>query len=60
MARESGVTKPLQKKHYSFYLSQLMLAMIALLVSWDVIALSLALPVRITASGKALSMDTAD
>ncbi|KAL5042369.1 hypothetical protein BDW71DRAFT_190105 [Aspergillus fruticulosus] len=34
-----------QKKHYSFYLSILMLAVIALIVSWDVTALSLALPV---------------
>ena len=35
-----------QKKHYSFYLSIVMLAVIALIVSWDVTALSLALPVR--------------
>jgi hypothetical protein len=47
MARESGVTKPQGRKHYSFYLSQLMLAMIALIVAWDVTALSLALPVSI-------------
>ncbi|KAF2264421.1 MFS general substrate transporter, partial [Lojkania enalia] len=40
-----GVTKPRERKHYSFYLSILMLAMIALIVVWDVTALSLALPV---------------
>jgi hypothetical protein len=33
------------KKHYSFYLSVLMLALIAIIVSWDATALSLALPV---------------
>ncbi|KAM5445111.1 hypothetical protein MaudCBS49596_007839 [Microsporum audouinii] len=42
--REDGVTKP-QGKHYSFYLSILMLASISLIVAWDVTALSLALPV---------------
>jgi hypothetical protein len=41
---ESG-TRPQEKKHYSFYLSMLMLCMISLIVSWDVTALSLALPV---------------
>jgi hypothetical protein len=34
------------KKSLSFYMSVLMLSMIALIVSWDVTALSLALPVR--------------
>lgn len=43
--REDGGAKPQGKKHYSFYLSILMLAMIALIVAWDVTALSLALPV---------------
>lgn len=38
-------TKPRERKHYSFYLSILMLSMIALIISWDVTALSLALPV---------------
>ncbi|RDW58844.1 hypothetical protein BP6252_13320 [Coleophoma cylindrospora] len=42
---EDGVRKPQGKKHYSFYLSIVMLATIALIVSWDVTALSLALPV---------------
>ncbi|KAF3480037.1 uncharacterized protein GIQ15_07013 [Arthroderma uncinatum] len=42
--REDGVTKA-QRKHYSFYLSILMLAAIALIVAWDVTALSLALPI---------------
>ncbi|KAF7563662.1 hypothetical protein G7046_g477 [Stylonectria norvegica] len=42
---EEAVATPPEKKHYSFYLSILMLAMIALIVSWDVTALSLALPV---------------
>lgn len=42
-----GVAEPQQKKHYSFYLSVLMLAMISLIVAWDVTALSLALPVKI-------------
>ncbi|KAJ5259398.1 MFS general substrate transporter [Penicillium angulare] len=42
--QEDGATKP-QKKHFSFYMSILMLAVIALIVSWDVTALSLALPV---------------
>lgn len=38
------------RKHYSFYLSILMLAVIALIVVWDVTALSLALPVRLAPS----------
>lgn len=49
VTREDGATKP-QKKHYSFYLSILMLAVIALIVSWDVTALSLALPVSLLPS----------
>lgn len=44
-AQETGVTKSQARKHHSFYFSQLMLAMIALIVAWDVTALSLALPV---------------
>jgi hypothetical protein len=35
-----------RKKPLSFYISMLMLSMIALIVSWDVTALSLALPVQ--------------
>ncbi|KAG4443871.1 hypothetical protein IFR05_000637 [Cadophora sp. M221] len=38
-------TVPRERKHYSFYMSILMLSMIALIISWDVTALSLALPV---------------
>ncbi|KAL7918577.1 MFS general substrate transporter [Trichoderma austrokoningii] len=38
-------TKPQGKKHHSFYFSMLMLCIISLIVSWDVTALSLALPV---------------
>lgn len=58
--REDGVTKPQERKHYSFYLSILMLAMIALIVAWDVTALSLALPVSLSPSGIALATATAD
>jgi len=36
---------PRERKPFSFYMSILMLAMIGLIVSWDVTALSLALPV---------------
>ncbi|KAL6890033.1 major facilitator superfamily domain-containing protein [Trichoderma evansii] len=43
--KESVVMEPRKGKHHSFYLSILMLSMIALIISWDVTALSLALPV---------------
>ena len=43
----SATTPTTGRKHYSFYLSILMLAVIALIVVWDVTALSLALPVSI-------------
>ncbi|KAL7940019.1 major facilitator superfamily domain-containing protein [Trichoderma barbatum] len=43
--REDSGTKPQERKHYSFYLSMLMLAIISVIVAWDVTALSLALPV---------------
>lgn len=46
--REDDVTRPQAKKHHSFYLSILMLTMIALIVAWDATALSLALPVSLT------------
>lgn len=36
------------EKHYSFYLSMVMLALIALIVAWDGTALSLALPVSLS------------
>ncbi|KJZ78551.1 hypothetical protein HIM_01942 [Hirsutella minnesotensis 3608] len=45
VTQADGGTEPRERKHYSFYLSILMLAMIAIIVSWDVTALSLALPV---------------
>jgi hypothetical protein len=57
---EDGVTVPRERKHYSFYLSILMLSMIALIVAWDVTALSLALPVSLSASVTALVTATAD
>jgi hypothetical protein len=41
------VSRTKGKKSVSFYMSILTLAMIALIVSWDVTALSLALPVWI-------------
>jgi hypothetical protein len=44
---EDGVAPLRKRKHYSFYLSILMLTMIALIVAWDVTALSLALPVSL-------------
>ncbi|KAF2272262.1 MFS general substrate transporter [Westerdykella ornata] len=44
-AQQNSATQPRERKHYSFYLSILMLSMIALIVTWDVTALSLALPV---------------
>lgn len=48
VTREEGVAKPRERKHYSFYFSILMLAIIALIVAWDVTALSLALPVSLS------------
>lgn len=57
---EDGVTNQRGKKHFSFYMSILMLAMIALIVSWDVTALSLALPVSLSPSRIALATATAD
>lgn len=45
--REDRTTQMRKSKHHSFYLSMLMLTMIALIVAWDVTALSLALPVSI-------------
>jgi hypothetical protein len=42
---QEHVAETQEKKHYSFYLSILMLSMIGIIVSWDVTALSLALPV---------------
>jgi hypothetical protein len=42
---QEDVAEPPEKKHYSFYLSILMLSMIGMIVAWDVTALSLALPV---------------
>jgi hypothetical protein len=60
VARQSGVAQPQRKKHYSFYMSQLMLAMIALIVAWDVTALSLALPVSLPAKDEAFPIATDD
>lgn len=48
ITHDDSATKPREGKHYSFYFSILMLAMIALIVSWDVTALSLALPVSLS------------
>lgn len=45
--QDAKITKSRDTKHYSFYFSILMLAMIALIVAWDVTALSLALPVSL-------------
>ncbi|KAF2656375.1 MFS general substrate transporter [Lophiostoma macrostomum CBS 122681] len=45
VSSQQDVSEPQEKKHYSFYLSILMLSMIGMIVSWDVTALSLALPI---------------
>lgn len=60
VTRDDGVSRPRERKHYSFYLSVLMLAMIALIVAWDVTALSLALPVSLSPSGVASAKATTD
>ena len=44
---EDEATASSHQKHYSFYLSMLVLALIAVIVAWDATALSLALPVSI-------------
>lgn len=60
VTREDGVREPRERKHHSFYLSILMLAMIGLIVSWDVTALSLALSVSLSPSGIELATSTSD
>lgn len=58
VAQDGEIIRSQGKKHYSFYLLQLMLAMIALIVAWDVTALSLALPVSTSSSDKASAKAT--